>query len=308
MTTFSVTILGCGSATPTNTRHPAAQVVNHNERLFLIDCGEGTQIQLRKYHFKFQRINHIFISHLHGDHYYGMVGLISTFNLLGRTAPLHIFSPPDLEEIINVLHRYSHVHLNFPLIFHALNFKGKSVVFEDRKLIAEAFFLKHRIECYGFIFREKQGLKNIRKDTIEKYGLGIPDIIRIKNGDDFIGADGIKIPNSELTVPDNPLRCYAYCSDTLYDESLIPYFNDINLLYHDSTFAKDKEDRASETYHTTAAQAATIAKKSGVDKLMLGHFSSRYDDLKPMLSEAKPIFDNTILAEEGLTCRIEPCL
>ncbi|MBI2967789.1 MAG: ribonuclease Z [Bacteroidetes bacterium] len=318
MVPFSVTVLGAGSATPTLERYPASQVVNFNEQIFLVDCGEGTQINLRKYHIRFQRINHIFISHLHGDHFYGLPGLISTMDLLGRKNPLHIYCPGHLEEIIDIMFNRSQVVLDFPLQFHPLGFfgsdkvgslpteqagasGGKETLYENDRIFIESFPLKHRIECWGFIFSEKPPLHNIRKEVIEQYSLSFKDIATIKKGSDLQTADGTTVPNRELTLPAHSPRRYIYCTDTVYDESLIPFLRKSDLLYHDSTFANDKSSRARETFHSTAEEAGYIAKHAEVRKLLLGHFSSRYNDLSILLQEARQVFPETDIAEEGKT-------
>jgi ribonuclease Z len=301
---FEVTILGSSSATPTATRHPSAQLLNIHDRFFLIDCGEGTQIQLRKFGFKIQRINHIFISHLHGDHYLGLPGLLGTIHLLGREKELHVYSPSGLKEIIDINHYYSQTSLIYKLIFHFIedNFCGK--IYEDDKIIVETIPMNHRISCFGFLFREKERLRNIIKEKIEEYQIPIQQITAIKRGEDYITPHGTRIPNSELTIPPPPPRAYAYCSDTLYNESCIEQIKNVNLLYHEATFASDMENRAIETYHSTAKQAGTIAKKANVKQLLIGHYSARYKELNVLLKEAREIFSNTLLAHEGETYKV----
>ncbi|MBI4929575.1 MAG: ribonuclease Z [Bacteroidetes bacterium] len=304
MQSFELTILGSSSATPTATRHPTAQVLNVHERFFLLDCGEATQIQLRRFKFKIQRIDHIFISHLHGDHYLGLSGLLGTMHLLGRDKVLHIYSPAGLKEIIDINHYHSKTFLNYDLEFHVLEGKSFAKIFEDDKMTVETIPMNHRIPCYGFLFREKEPLRNIIKEKIEEYNIPVRQIFEIKKGNDFISPDGKRIPNSELTLPPHPPRTYAYCSDTLYNESYIEQIRNVNLLYHEATFADDKAERAIETHHCTAKQAGAIAQKANAKQLIIGHYSARYKDLDVLLNEAKEKFSNTLLAIEGSTFRI----
>lgn len=301
---FEVTILGCSSATPTSSRNPTAQVVNQHERYFLVDCGEATQIQLRKYKFKIQRIDHIFISHLHGDHYLGLPGLLGTMHLLGRVKELHVYSPPGLQEIIKVSHHYSKTFLKYNIIFHVLEKEGAAMIYEDEKLTVGTIPMTHRIPCYGFLFREKKNLRSVIKEMIGTYNIPVQAIPPIKEGEDFIDAKGNRIANAELTTDPPAPRSYAYCADTIYNESYGEQIKNVDLLYHESTFAEDMMARAKETYHCTAKEAASIAHKANVKKLIIGHFSARYHDLSPLLSEAKSIFPNTILAEEGQTFKV----
>ena len=294
---FDLTILGCSSATPTSSRNPTAQILNHAERYFLIDCGEATQIQLRKFKFKMQRIDHIFISHLHGDHYLGLPGLLGSMHLLGRDKELHIYSPPGLEEIITVSHHHSKSHLNYKLVFHTIESQAR--IFEDDKLTVDTIPMNHRIPCYGFLFREKPNLRNIIKEKIEQYNIPVQEIPHIKVGKDFISAEGKKILNAELTTDPLPPRSYAYCSDTLYNESYIEQIKNVDMLYHEATFGSEMAERAKETHHCTAKEAGMIAQKANVKKLIIGHYSARYRDLAPLLAEAKEVFQNTVLAVEG---------
>lgn len=302
--TFNVTILGCSSALPTSKRNPTAQVLNVFERFFLIDCGEGTQIQLRKYGAKLAKIDNIFISHLHGDHYFGIFGLISSFALIGRKSDLHIYSDPELEKIVNYILNTQNEKLNFKIIFHSLDFKNKAQIYEDKHITVSSFPLKHRINTCGFLFEEKEKQKNILKSAIDKYNLSLKDIIRIKEGEDFIAEDGKLISNSELTILNTKERSYAYCSDTQFQEKNAEYFQNVDVLFHEATFADNQEKRAKETYHSTAKQAATTAKLANAQKLVIGHFSARYKDSTILLNEAKTIFENTIVAEDGLKIQL----
>lgn len=301
---FEVSILGSSSATPIYQRHPTAQVVNIHERLFLVDCGEGTQIQMNRYKVKFHRINHIFISHLHGDHYLGLLGLLSTMHLQGRTTDMHIFGPEPLREIIDIQLKYSETKLRYNLIFHPLETDQSQVIFSDDTIEIKTIILNHRIPCTGFLFKEKPLLRKLNKEQLIKYEVSLSAYQDLKNGHDFVASDGSIIPNIELTTDPKPPRTYAYCSDTCYDERIIPLIRNADLLYHESTFLSDKEVRAAETFHSTAAQAGMIAKKSEVKRLIIGHFSARYKNLYPLLEEARTVFSETTLAIEGDSFRI----
>jgi ribonuclease Z len=305
MQNFELTILGCSSATPTSSRNPTAQLLNIAERFFLIDCGEGTQMQLRKYKVKFQRINHIFISHLHGDHYLGIFGFLASMHLLGRTTDLHLYCPGELQEILEVNNKHSQTWLNYKVIYHHHTYQNDELLFEDDKVEVRSLVLNHRIPCSGFIFREKQIPGNMSKEVIARYKLKVDEIMRIKRGADHILPDGTIIPNSEMVINKRTPRSYAFCSDTIYNEAIIPYIKKVDLLYHEATFMQDMLERARQTFHTTAAQAGMIAVKAEVKQLMIGHYSARYKDLDPLLAEAKTIFENTILAKEGECTKIE---
>ncbi len=305
MQNFELTILGCSSATPTSNRNPTAQLLNIAERFFLIDCGEATQIQLRKYKIKFQRINHIFISHLHGDHYLGLVGLLSSMHLLGRTNDLYIYAPEGLQEIIEVQLKLSQSYLNFSIVYHSHIFENNRLIFEDEKVEVRSIVLNHRIPCCGFVFSEKPLLANISKEVIKKYKLQVEEILALKKGADLELIDKTIVPNNLLVTKKLTPRKYAYCSDTSYDERLIPYIAKADLLYHEATFMNAMQARAKETFHSTSSEAATIAAKSGVQKLMIGHYSARYRDLEPLLAEAQAVFPNTVLAIEGEKTAVE---
>jgi ribonuclease Z len=305
MQNFELTILGCSSATPTSTRNPTAQLLNIAERFFLIDCGEGTQMQLRRYKIKFQRINHIFISHLHGDHYFGIMGFLSSMHLLGRNTDLHLYCPGELQEILEMQFKHSQTWLNYKIVYHHHQYINEQVLFEDEKVEVRAIVLDHRIPCSGFIFREKQIPGNISKEVVAKYKLKVDEIFRIKKGADLTLEDGTVIPNSEMITNKFLPRSYAFCSDTIYNEGMLPYIQNVDLLYHEATFMHDMLERAKQTYHTTALQAGMIAQKANVKRLMIGHYSARYRDLEPLLMEAKTVFENTILAVEGESIIIE---
>lgn len=298
---FQLTILGSSSATPTSQRNPTAQYLTVHDRHFLIDCGEGTQIQLRKFKLKFTRINHIFISHLHGDHYLGLLGFLSSLHLLGCTQTVHLYCQAALKEIIDIQLKHSDTHLKFEIDYHFLSNDTAEIIFEDDKVTVSSFPLSHRIPCCGFLFKEKAGLLSIRKEMIAYHGISPKDILKIKKGEDYTTAEGKVIKNKVLTLPPPELSSYAFCSDTIYDETLLPFIKKTKMLYHEATFMSNLEKRAKETFHSTAEQAAQIAKKAHVENLLIGHFSARYKDLQPLLAEACEVFKNTELAEEGMT-------
>ena len=303
--TFEVYILGSSSATPIYQRHPTAQILNIHEKLFLVDCGEGTLIQLNRYHIRFHRINHIFISHLHGDHYLGLMGLLSTMHLQGRTDDLHLYSQPELKEMIDIQMLHSQTHLRYNIVWHFLDPATPAKIYDDEDLEVYTIILSHRIPCTGFLFREKQKLRKLIREQLIHFNIPVNAYGDLKNGKDYVDEKGRVIPNIELTSdPRNP-RSYAFCSDTIYDETLVPTLKNIDLLYHESTFLSDKADRAKETFHSTAAQAATIAKMAAVKRLIIGHFSARYKNLYPLLEEAREVFENTTLAVEGDRFTIE---
>ena len=302
---FEVSILGSSSATPIYQRHPTAQVLNIHERLFLVDCGEGTLIQLNRYKIKFHRINHIFISHLHGDHYLGVLGLLSTMHLQGRTIPINLFCPPQLKEIIEIQLKYSETILRFPINYYLIDSKNREVLFSDDDIEVSTIILNHRIPCTGFLFKEKPRFRKLIKDQLQKYSIPVTAYQDLKNGLDYVDQNGRVIANSIVTSDPRKPRSYAFCSDTCYDENILPIINKVDLLYHEATFLSDKEERAKETYHSTAAQAATIAKKANVSRLIIGHFSARYKNLYPLLDEAKEVFAETTLAMEGDVFSIE---
>ena len=301
MEKFEVTILGCGSALPTLRHFPTSQIVNIREKLFMIDCGEGTQLQLRKSKLKFSKINHIFISHLHGDHFFGLIGLISTFNLLGRTATLHIYGPKDLEPIIRPQLNYFCNGIAYNIEIHIIDTKHFSLIYEDRSVEIHTIPLKHRILCCGFLFKEKQTLPHIKSDMIKAYNIPISQINNIKAGMDYISQDEEIIRNSLLTTPAKASRSYAYCTDTIYLPENANLLQEVDLLYHEATFSNKDERYCKSTFHSTASQAAKIAKLSNAKQLMIGHYSSRYNNESILLKEAQEIFPMTILAQENMT-------
>ena len=300
MEKFEVNILGCGSALPTTRHFASSQVLNIREKLFMIDCGEGTQLQLRRSKLKFSRLNHIFISHLHGDHCFGLIGLLSTFDLLGRTATMHIYAHPDFEPILNMQLDYFCKKMDYEVVFHPINPSKIEIIYEDRSVSVTTIPLRHRIPTCGFLFSEKKTPDHIKRDMIDYYGIPTCDINRIKNGEDYVLADGTVIPNNRLTAPSSSPRKYAYCSDTLYHREIIEQVKGVDLLYHEATFADSDRPKAEMTFHTTALQAATIAKDAGVKQLVIGHFSARYEEEDLLLKEAQSVFPNTVLAIENL--------
>lgn len=303
MEKFEVHILGCGSALPT-TRHLAtSQVINIREKLFMIDCGEGAQVQLRKSRLKFSRLNHIFISHLHGDHCFGLMGLISTFGMLERTANLHIHCHADLQRILEPQIEFFCKGMPYNVVFELFNPGEQAVIYDDRSVSVETIPLRHRVPCCGFLFREKPTPNHTRRDMIDFYQIPTYLINRIKNGEDYVLEDGTVIPNERLTIPSDSPRSYAYCSDTCYLPRICEQIKGCDLLFHEATFAAADAKRAKETFHTTAPQAAEIAKAAQVKKLVIGHYSARYEDESILLKEASEVFPQTILAQENL--RIE---
>lgn len=300
MEKFELHILGCGSALPTTRHFATSQVVNLRDKLFMIDCGEGAQMQLRKSRLKFSRLNHIFISHLHGDHCFGLMGLISTFGLLGRTAELHIHSPKGLEELLAPMLNFFCHTLAYKVIFHEFDTRQASVIYEDRSMTVTTIPLQHRIPCCGFLFAEKARPNHIIRDMIDFYKVPVYELNRIKNGADYITPEGEVIANARLTRPSDPPRRYAYCSDTIFRREIAEQISGVDLLFHEATFAESELARAKETYHTTAAQAGRIAVEAGVRRLVIGHFSARYKDENVLLKEASAIFPDTILAKENL--------
>lgn len=300
MEKFELHILGCGSALPTTRHFPTSQIVNLRDKLFMIDCGEGAQMQFRKSRLKFSRLNHIFISHLHGDHCFGLLGLISTLNLLGRTAELHIHSPKGLEELLRPSLAYFNRQMTYKILFYEFETKEATVIYEDRSLTVTTIPLRHRMPCCGFLFAEKPSPNHIIREMVDFYKVPLHELNRIKNGADYVTPEGEIISNNRLTSPSAPPRRYAYCSDTIYHPSIIEQIRGVDLLFHEATFADKDLIRARETYHTTAAQAATIARDAEVKKLLIGHFSARYEDEDVLQEEASMIFPDTLLAKETL--------
>ena len=300
MEKFELHILGCGSALPTTRHFPTSQIVNVRDKLFMIDCGEGAQLQFRKSHLKFSRLNHIFISHLHGDHCFGLLGLISTLNLLGRTAELHIHSPKGLETLLTPMLDFFNRQMTYKVLFHEFDTKEPMQIYEDRSLTVTTIPLRHRMPCCGFLFAEKRRPNHIIREMVDFYQVPVYELNRIKNGADYVTPEGKTVSNNLLTRPSAPSRSYAYCSDTIYLPSIVEQIKGVDLLSHEATFANEDAPRAKETFHTTAAQAAEIARKAEVKKLLIGHFSARYEDENILLQEASAIFPDTQLAKETL--------
>lgn len=298
MQPFKIRILGCGSAVPTLKHFASSQIIEVRDKTFMVDCGEGTQIQVRRARIHFNKIISIFISHLHGDHCFGLIGLISTLGMLGRTAPLHIYAPHELGNIFQQQLDFFCNGLDYEVHFHGVNTAVNDVVYEDNGVIVKSIPLNHRIACCGYMFTEKPTLPHIRRDMIDFYN--IPECYRnnIKNGADWITKDGTVIPNSRLTTPADTPRSYAYCSDTKFMPDLYKLLTNVDLLYHEATYTSNDENRASLYYHSTAKQAANVALNANVKKLIIGHFSARYDNEEVLLNEARNIFPNTFLANE----------
>ncbi|MBN1951733.1 MAG: ribonuclease Z [Bacteroidales bacterium] len=295
---FKLTVLGSSSALPTSTKYPAAHVLNVHERFFLIDCGEGTQMQLRKARIRFGRINHIFISHMHGDHVFGLPGFLSTLNLLGRKTPLFIYGPPGLKVIIDFYLQHFAADNDYPIILKGLTDKLYHKIYEDKVLEVFAFPLKHRIPTYGYHFCEKERPLNMRKDRVQAFNLSIKQILAAKAGEDVQTDDGAIIPNARLTEPPYKRRSFAYCSDTAYYRKNAEFLKETDLLYHEATFSEKDKELAKETGHSTAAQAAKFATQANVGQLLIGHFSNRYNDPTELLHEARAVFPDTMMAEE----------
>jgi len=301
MEPFKVHILGCGSALPTLQHNASSQIVELREKLFMIDCGEGTQIQLRRLRIHFSKIIAVFISHLHGDHCFGLPGMISTFGMTGRTAPLHIYAPAAFEPILEQTLSFFCQGLEFKVVFHAVDTTQNKVVYEDRSLTVETIPLQHRIDCCGYLFREKPILPHIRRDMIDFYKIPISQINNIKAGADWVTPEGEVIANSRLTTPAEPARSYAYCSDTRYIKTLHELVKGVSTLYHESTYSAEDAERARLYWHSTSQDAAKVARDASVGKLLLGHFSARYNNESQLLDEAKAIFPNSYLTREGAT-------
>lgn len=301
---FTVTILGTSAAIPTTDRNPTAHVVHIKNRILLLDCGEGTQVQLRKAGIRIQKISHIFISHLHGDHYYGLIGLINTMHLYGRSEPLHIFGITPLKHLIELQLELSGTSLLYPLIFHSVETESATVIVDDEMMQVTTIPLNHRIPTCGFLIREKQQLRKIRKDFVKLAKIPIPYYEKIRRGEDFVDESGKIFRNEDITEDPVPAKTYAYCTDTAYYEPVIPIIKNADLLYHEATFMEDKADDARAKFHSTAREAALIARKANVKKLVIGHFSARYNDSDGLLKEAQEIFPETVLAVDGLTIEV----
>ena len=296
---MKLTILGCYSATPRAFTNPTAQVLDIKGNLFLIDCGEGTQVQLRKFKIKFSRIKHVFISHLHGDHFYGLIGLISTFRLLGREADLHIYGPKGLKEVTLLQLKLGHSYGGYNLVFHELESKESELIYEDDKVTVHTIPLDHRVYTNGFLFKEKIGERKLNIDAVLNNDIEQCDYRNIKLGKDVENKHGELVPNSKITFDPEPPKSYAFCSDTRYTETILPIIKDTTILYHESTFLEEHAHLCKKTKHATAKEAATIAHKADVEQLILGHFSTRYNSIELFKNEAEAIFNNVLLADDG---------
>lgn len=299
---FAVTILGNNSALPAYDRHPSAQIVTINDQLILIDCGEGTQMQLSRYKIRRGKLNHIFISHLHGDHYFGLIGLISSMALLNREQPLHLFAPPGLEEIISLQLKVASTTLPYELVFHPLN--EEEVILDTPKFSVEAFHTQHRIPCWGFLIKEKKLPRKLDKEKAINFDIPAAFYPSLKMGYDYTAKDGSVVYNEQVTIPNSPAKSYAYCADTIYDERLIEIAKNVTMIYHEATYLNGMEERAAARFHSTTSQAATIAMNANAGGLLLGHFSSKFEELHDYLKEAIEVFPKTQLAIEGVTFRI----
>ncbi|HOW40234.1 MAG TPA: ribonuclease Z [Bacteroidales bacterium] len=301
---MKLTILGSSSALPTSERFPSAHVLNAHERLYLIDCGEGTQMQLRRSRLQFGKINHIFISHLHGDHVFGLYGLLSTLSLMGRKAPLCLYAPQNYDSILKSHLADFDIHLNFEIEFTPLQGKEPRLILDDKHLTVTSFPLIHRVPSYGFLFREKTRDRNILKEKIAQYNIPVQRIPAIKKGEDFITEEGLKIANEELTLPPDKALSYAYCSDTRFFPRLPDFVKQVTMLYHEATFDMEKNELAAVTFHSTTTDAANIALKAEAGSLLIGHFSSRYRNTDSLVEEARTVFPRTFAAVDGKSYEI----
>jgi ribonuclease Z len=298
---FALTILGSGAAVPTINRNPTAQLLNIREKLILIDCAEGTQLQLTRYGISIQKISHIFISHLHGDHYYGLPGLLSKLHLLGRRKKLELYGPPGLEEILRINFKYSKTKLLYPLEFHPLEFDKSYDICTNDQFTVTTLPLIHSVPTNGFLFKEQPLKRKIKKDFVERQNIPIPEFEKIKEGKDFIDESGKVFPNEDITFDPHPQRSYAYCSDTGYSEELPELIKNVDLIYHEATFAESMRETAHQKLHATAKEAALTAKNANAGKLLLGHFSARYKEVDELVNEAREIFPETYAAKDGKT-------
>ncbi len=294
----TLTILGCGSALPTRKNFPSAQLLELRDKQYLIDCGEGTQIRMRQMGVKTARLGHIFISHLHGDHCFGLIGMISSFGMLNRTADLHIHAQPDLEKILKPQLMYFCQDLPFDVIFHNINPRKNEMIYEDRSIQVFTIPLKHRVPCCGFLFEEKPRDRHIIREMIDFYHIPTWRIPKIKQGEDFVTDEGEIIQNNQLTTSPVAPKRFAYCSDTAYSEKIIPMIEGVDCLYHEATFMEDETIHSNQTEHSTARQAGEIARRANVKKLIIGHYSARYNNQIELLDEAKAVFENTVLGED----------
>ena len=294
---FAITILGSNSAIPAFGRNPTAQIVQTQEYTFLVDCGEGTQMQIAKYKIKLSKISHVFISHMHGDHYFGLIGLLSTMSLLNRTQDLHVFGPAILKDIIDLQFKAADVDLTYKLYFHAIEKEG--IIADLPKMTINCFKVQHKIDCFGFVFKEKRNPRSIIPEKVKSFEIPAAFYDQLQKGENYINKKGDIIENSSVTTAGPKARSYAYCADTIYDTSILTHIKEVDLLYHEATYLKDQEEKATARFHSTTIQAASIAKLAAAKKLIIGHFSSRYPTVDEFLVEAKTVFENTYLATEG---------
>ena len=304
MEPFKIHIMGCGSALPTLKHNASSQLIEMRGKCFMVDCGEGAQMQFRRSHIHFSKLHAIFISHMHGDHCFGLMGLLSTLGMLGRTSKLRIYAPKDYEPLFRQQVEFFMQTMEYEMEMIPVDTEKQQVIYEDHSLTVETVPLQHRVPCCGFIFREKPTLPHIRRDMIDYYGIPVSQINNIKNGADWTNEDGDVIPNARLVQPADSPRSYAYCSDTRFVPGLKEKVKGVTVLYHESTYTSDQEDRAKIYYHSTARQAATIAAGAGVGTLLLGHYSARYNDEQVLLQEAKAVFENSILTQEGMVFNV----
>lgn len=296
---MKITILGCYSATPRTITNPTSQVLELNNQMYLIDCGEGTQVQLRKHKIKFSRIDRIFISHLHGDHFFGLIGLISTFSLLNRQNDLHVYGPKGIKDIILLQIKLSKSYTSYNLYFHELESESSELIYEDDKVSVTTIPLKHRVYTNGFLFREKPGPRRINIEAANSRNIEVCYFNKLKQGSDLVREDGSVVANADVTYDPLPVQSYAFCSDTLYNEDIIPIIKDVDVLYHESTFLEQDVEKCIPTGHSSARQAALIASKAGVKNLVLGHYSTRYSNIELFKEEAKTVYQPVILADDG---------
>ena len=301
---FDVTLLGCGSATPTLRHEATAQVVNLHDKLYMIDCGEGAQLQMRRMHIRFNRLTHIFISHLHGDHCFGLPGLLSTLGMLGRKGELVIHGPHALGDFIRPVLALFCKEMGYTVRLNLIDPQKHALVMEDRSLSVWSIPLKHRIPTCGYLFAEKPREAHLIREMIDFYQVPVKALRGIKQGENFITPEGVTVPHTRLTRPAQPPRRYAFCSDTAFEPSIVPYIEGVDCLYHEATFMDSELARARETFHSTARQAAEIARMAGAKKLVIGHYSARYEDINPLLREAQAIFSNTIAGQEGMIVQV----
>ncbi|WP_160711834.1 ribonuclease Z [Chitinophaga solisilvae] len=298
---FAVTILGNNSAIPTLDRHPTAQIVTCNDQLLLVDCGEGTQIQIAKYRIRRSKIRYIFISHLHGDHYFGLIGLLNTFSLMGRTEPLSVYAPPELQAILQLQLDAGGTQLKYELAFIPLTAGYSGVILEDKDLVVSCFPTQHRISCFGFSIEMQKRKRKLIPEQAKAYEIPAAYYSKLQEGADYLRKDGTLVKNDWVTLPPCKGKRYVYCADTLYDVSLLPWLSGADMIYHETTYLHELEARAAERFHSTTVQAASLAASAKAQRLLIGHFSSKYTDLQPFLEETRPIFPETYIAEEGTT-------